>query len=848
MVGSGLIIAFCYEDEISKYIVSEINKNLRAEVKVDKINFTVFKKFPDASVEFVNVVVKSAKGFNKNEFYGYRPDTLVSAKNVFLQFNLIDIFKKKYKIKKIHVIKGNISLFTDRKGKDNYHFWKSGAASDTSSFQLKLKKITFSEVKFIYVDHLHNICLQAHSKDFSLKGDFTSDSYTLSTKGELFADNFTMDNIHYIKSEDVSVIMEMGVKNNNFTIEKGRVSVADLNLDVSGNINVQNKNTVNLSIKGENINIQSFLSLLPEKYDRLKKDYTSDGNFYFETHLSGVIDSANFIHIESQFGIENGVISKAGSNLKLAGISFDGAYSNGAKNCPTSSFIRLQKVKSKIGSGNISGEFLIENLDHSKIEFNADADIKLNELQEFFKFDIIKNIDGILKANVKFAGAISDLNKLTTEDFRNSRSNGMLILEKMNLEIKDDPRRYTNINGIFTFDNNDLEINSLSLNVQDNDFKIKGILKNMVSYFMVSNQKYSVEGEVACSNLNMNQVLQEKPGDTKSGLKVSFPEDVTFNVDLSVANFIFSGFSAKNVKGNLVYKSKVLSAENVSLQAPQGSITGDCVISQNAGGNISVKAHTNLDKLNIQNTFASFNNFGQDFIKDKHLKGIVTADVNLSSEWSPELKCDLKKLVVISTVLIKNGELNDFKPMEELARFINLNDLKSIKFSDLKNDILIKDEKIMIPQMDINSSAIDLTLSGEQTFDNKIDYRLKVLLSDVLFKKAKKNKKENEEFGIIEDDGLGKTSLHLIIRGTTDNFKITYDTKKMKENIKEAVKEEKKNLKTILNEEFGLFKNDTSILNNKKKKEEEEKKKKQKKIRVKWDEESEGEKDRSDEK
>ena len=64
------------------------------------------------------------------------------------------------------------------------------------------------------------------------------------------------------------------------------------------------------------------------------------------------------------------------------------------------------------------------------------------------------------------------------------------------------------------------------------------------------------------------------------------------------------------------------------------------------------------------------------------------------------------------------------------------------------------------------------------------------------------------------DDGLGRTTLFLKMTGTVDNYKIAYDTKGLKESWKEDLKEEKQTLKTILNEEFGWFKKDTTLKKN----------------------------------
>ena len=85
--------------------------------------------------------------------------------------------------------------------------------------------------------------------------------------------------------------------------------------------------------------------------------------------------------------------------------------------------------------------------------------------------------------------------------------------------------------------------------------------------------------------------------------------------------------------------------------------------------------------------------------------------------------------------------------------------------------------------------------------------------------KAKKKKKENLEFGYIEDDGLGKTSLFLTMKGTVADYKLSYDTKGLKEDWKKDLKQEKKTLKQVLNKEFGWFKKDTSITKQEKKEE-----------------------------
>ncbi|MBL0033146.1 MAG: hypothetical protein IPP27_13565 [Bacteroidetes bacterium] len=72
------------------------------------------------------------------------------------------------------------------------------------------------------------------------------------------------------------------------------------------------------------------------------------------------------------------------------------------------------------------------------------------------------------------------------------------------------------------------------------------------------------------------------------------------------------------------------------------------------------------------------------------------------------------------------------------------------------------------------------------------------------------------EFGEIEDDGLGRTMLMLSMKGPVDNPKFAYDRKLPDKRSKTEISKESQNLKSMLKEEFGLFKRHCKDLKTKK--------------------------------
>jgi hypothetical protein len=130
--------------------------------------------------------------------------------------------------------------------------------------------------------------------------------------------------------------------------------------------------------------------------------------------------------------------------------------------------------------------------------------------------------------------------------------------------------------------------------------------------------------------------------------------------------------------------------------------------------------------------------------------------------------------------------------------------LKDISFQTLENSIVIKNGVVNIPKMHIGSSALDMDVSGVHSFENEIDYRFAFRLRDLM-----KTEKDSE-FGEVIDDGTG-IKIFMRMHGTLDKPIIEWDKTSRKEQAKQNREEAKKDAKSILKSEFGLYKNDTTV-------------------------------------
>ena len=111
------IITTFYADEIKQQIAKQVNHYLAVPVDVKEIDFTVWRTFPLASVDFKEVTIYDGLKKDKTAYF-------LKAKDLYFSFNVLDVINKNYKLRSFSIENGEINLIYDERGNGNYKFWK----------------------------------------------------------------------------------------------------------------------------------------------------------------------------------------------------------------------------------------------------------------------------------------------------------------------------------------------------------------------------------------------------------------------------------------------------------------------------------------------------------------------------------------------------------------------------------------------------------------------------------------------------------------------------------------------------------------------------------------------------
>jgi hypothetical protein len=407
---------------------------------------------------------------------------------------------------------------------------------------------------------------------------------------------------------------------------------------------------------------------------------------------------------------------------------------------------------------------------------------------------------------MQFKNTLKSFRQFNVHDFISSNTSGFLEISDVDFQLKNNPVKYTHLNGSFKFSNKDLVINRFTGRFAESDFSMKGYFINILAFVFLPDEKIKIKADFKSDNLKLDNLLKSAQDENENTYRLQFSKNINFDLNLDLNNFSFNKFNAQNLQGKVLLNNQKLTVKYATLHSMEGKTILTGFIDGTNPDRLWINCDASLTNVDIQQLFYQFGNFGQKSITSDHIRGIVNAQIFYQSYISPSLKISPESVYTLGDIVINDGELVDFKPLYKLSKFLKNKKLEHVRFSTLQNQIQIKDQVVSIPEMDIASNTLDLKINGTHSFQNEVDYHIQILLSELISKN--KHKGEDIEGIFTQDDGLGRTTIFLRMTGNGDDPEIKYDTKEVRKKIATDLKNEKIKIKEALKKEFDWFSNE----------------------------------------
>jgi hypothetical protein len=349
------------------------------------------------------------------------------------------------------------------------------------------------------------------------------------------------------------------------------------------------------------------------------------------------------------------------------------------------------------------------------------------------------------------------------------------------------------------------------MNIGNNDLNFKGSLKNALNFFQDNifgtNDALIVNGDLSSTIFNINDFLKE----TEKELIVENMKDINItkwlniesSVHVDVAKLVYQKLELVEIS-SLIKSNEagLFSLKNLEASALGGTANGNVELRFLNNKMLEVFIDSKLKKINIEKLFSSLDNFGQNTLTSKNVKGSLNADLILSMTFKNFKEFQNDDLIMQCNFELNDGELIQLESLKSLSKFLSLEQLEHIYFSQYKSAISIANKEIQLSRSKLKSNLVSLEIGGTHTFDNQINYALKLNLNNLLATKFKKKKTLNADY---VNDVQGGINLFLSMKGSVENPIIKMDKQSAYKNLQKSLKQEKQDLKDLLKKDKVFF-------------------------------------------
>jgi len=188
-----------------------------------------------------------------------------------------------------------------------------------------------------------------------------------------------------------------------------------------------------------------------------------------------------------------------------------------------------------------------------------------------------------------------------------------------------------------------------------------------------------------------------------------------------------------------------------------------------------------LQELDLNKILIKVENKGQEFLVNDNIKGILSGKISGSVRLYPDLFPILDESELEMDIMIKNGVMVNYAPLQMLGSFFADRNLNYVRFDTLQNTFTLRNNELITPTMTINSSIGFLEISGRQSLSMDMNYLIRIpwnLVTNVgvqkLFGRRNRDDVPPDQIDeiIMRDTGRRVRFLNVRLTGTPGDFNV----------------------------------------------------------------------------
>ena len=608
----------------------------------------------------------------------------------------------------------------------------------------------------------------------------------------------------WVNNTDFNWQAEIGanLKELQFDIKKNDMSLNDLKLDLTGNIDIDDdKYTMDLNLNAPDTKFESLLALIPKDFQKEIEGVKTSGEFqlslsakgeYYENHLPAFDLRFNILNANLKYPDLPESVEKI--NLKLAVTNPGGTIAQTKADLSTLTFT--------VANNPFSMNLLVVNPDDPTLKGGMKGVINFESLKKALPLKDI-TLNGILTTDLSFDGKYQYIEK---EQYEKFTANGKIALQNVLFKNADFPAGISVPSGEVTITPARLNLKDLKVKINSSDFALVGYLANYLPYvfkdqtlkgnFTLNSNKIDLNEFMANMTTSEADTMQaattqsSAPAEETSSV-LAIPKNIELAFGTNIKEILFDSLVINSVKGNIETSGGIATLKNLSMDMLNGNLIMNGAYNTANPVKPSVDLNLRITDIDIHSAYNAFSFIKQSLPIAMNCNGKISATMKFSSDLDTEMSPIMTTANGGGSLSTKGFVLNDNPAMTQLASLLKNDELSRLSISNLKIDFKIEQGNIIVEPFTTNIAGNPTTFSGSQTVDGKMDYTMSMNIARKYFGKDI----DNVLKAIPGANNIQSLDVDVKLGGTLDKPTITPDlSKALKKIEKEAGKELKNNL------------------------------------------------------
>jgi AsmA-like protein/uncharacterized protein DUF3971 len=757
------------KNKIISKVRLQLSQQMKGNLTVGDLKADFIHEFPYLAVQITAVKLRESSDNN------HSPD-FINAEKIYVRLKPLSLLNLKPKAGRITFENSTIYFYTDSTGHSNIVRRDSAKTNGKAD----LPDLLFINTRIVMQDNAKQKLYDIYCERFKcdVDKDENSTGFKIKLKCLVRSLAFNTEKGSYLKNKEVEGKFRLSLSNKNeLSFNNVDLRIDKQNIHCSGKFVFNDHPTFELAIRTNSIRYEDALSFLPAAFQSKLNIYHTDKSLSLNVNLNGSLEYGKtpFVTINTEQKKTDIKTPVADFNQCSFAAFYTNQFDPNQLQSDENSRVTFKKFSGEWENVKLrSDSILISNLKQPVLSCDIKSDFDLKQLNDLTGSNTIRLTNGKGELNANYACS------LVSNDSLPPTLSGNVVLK--NAEISYLPRHFSlkDCNGTIVFDKQNVSIRKLSAHVGNNQLLMNGSVENLLTLLNTSPESLTIKWNVSSPDLDINNFISyigKRSAVAENISKKKFfsiadkidrmLKDGAADVQIQAAQVRYKKFKAQNVFASLSLLQNKILLNEARLKHAGGSLSLHGSLLDDGGVN-NLQFSAALDHLDIPEVFYSFSNFGQDAITDKNMKGLITANIDMSAGLTDEALIVPNSLKGTVDFLVENGELINFEPVQKISETVfKKRNFAELRFAELKNRLDINGSAIKIPNMEIHSSAMTMFVQGIYDTKNGTDMSIQLPVS---------NLKKEDPFAILKNKNKAGLSVRLRAHtGEDGKLKVTWD-------------------------------------------------------------------------